>query len=88
MRFPFPLAGRRVEGLNANTSVALTEEGKRMAETQTSSGATFAIVSSLDERSPQMVREVAADTQIDMPELKKRMEILIKGGLVRTTSGD
>lgn len=68
------------------SSVGLTEQGKRVAEKYSSQGVTFVILSALSEQSPQTVKQLADSTQIEISELKKRLEHLAKSGLVRFSS--
>lgn len=78
----FGLGKPKVSG---SMTVGLTESGKKTAERSASRGPTFAILATLDERSPQSISELQSATQIDMVELKKRLELMAKGGLVRFT---
>lgn len=72
----------------ASTMIGVTDTGKRMPEKYSTSGKTFVILSSLVEKSPQTIADLAQETDIDIDELKKRVELLAKSGMVRIMAGE
>ena len=71
--------------LTSDMTVGLTDTGKKMALRDTSKGRSYAIVASLNERSPQSLGELSEETQIDISEVKARIKVLARQGYVRFT---
>ena len=69
--------------LSAQMTVSLTDLGKKTAEQFLAKGTTFAILSVLNDHSPQSIKEISEGTQIEMNELKERIKILARQGYVR-----
>lgn len=87
MPFNFFGLGKKPE-VKASTMVAMTDVGKNMAEKHMSSGATFVILSKLNEKSPQMVAEIAQASDMDINEVKERIKELSKSGVIRIMGGE
>lgn len=73
--------------VTANTGVAITENGKRIAQQYTTRGPNFAILAELDEKSPQTISELTQRLNMDTNEIKKRVDILENQRLVQYTGG-
>ena len=58
---------RRDDGV---IQVAITPEGKTEAESYTGSGPVFAVLSSLNEHSPQTIRGICRETNIEATKVK------------------
>ena len=69
--------------LTSQMTVGITEVGKNTAQQVLARGPTFAILSTLNEHSPQTIKEISEETQIDITELKERIKILARQGYVR-----
>jgi len=80
------LFSHRRANISKDTSVGITEEGKRIAERVMSRGRMFAILSLLNDHSPRSVSDISNGTQIDVNEVKRRIITLAKQGYVRLTS--
>jgi DNA-binding MarR family transcriptional regulator len=75
--------------IKAHTQVLITEIGKKKAEKFESSGKEFAILAYLNEKSPSTITEIAEETDIDIDELKARIELMSKAnGTVRLMAVD
>jgi polyhydroxyalkanoate synthesis regulator phasin len=66
--------------INTSMMVALTPEGKRLVESV--KGQDYTILSTLEERSPRIIRDLAQETEMNNSELQKRLEILSRNRLV------
>lgn len=67
------------------TAVGLTDTGKREAERFASKGVTFAILSALNEQSPQTIKNLSEETQVPISEIMARVKMLASQGYVRLT---
>lgn len=74
--------------ISSFTSVSITDAGKKTAERELAQGATYAILSVLDDHSPRTVGSIAHETQIDINEVKERVKMLARQGYVRLTSAE
>lgn len=84
MRFIDTLVGRKSK-VTGEMTVGITETGKSEAQKFSSRGANFAILSALDEKSPQSVRDISLETGIDVSDVKARVARLARQGYVRFT---
>lgn len=86
MPFPFGMGSKPRLQISVHTTVGLTETGKRLAEQYEPKGATFVIVSTLQERQPQSVGEIAREANMDVDEVKERIKLLARQGYIRVMS--
>lgn len=73
--------------VKAETTVGLTELGKREAERWASQGKRFLMLSKLNER-PMTVSELSDESGCDVREAEVIVDKLIRSGYVRTLGGD
>lgn len=66
--------------INSSMMVALTPEGKKMVESV--QGRDYNILSTLEERSPRVIKELSQDAEVENNELVKRLEVLVRNRLV------
>lgn len=74
--------------VKASTVVGITESGKREAERYISKGDDFAVLASLDEKSPQSMSQLAEDTHLSFSDVVQRVKRLSKQGYVRLVGMD
>ena len=84
----FGLFGQKTSKITRQTLVGLTEAGKRTAEKELARGPTFAILSTLEEIPHCSIGKLAEETQIDIDEVKERVRLLAKQGLVRVQGSE
>ncbi len=73
-------------GVNATTMVDLTDKGKQLVYNIDSGGINHRILSELDNEAPQTVGRLCKSIRISPDEMKQRIKILSREGLVRITS--
>lgn len=73
--------------ISANTTVGITEQGKREAERYSSSGDAFEVLALLDERSPQSIKGLAHEAGMSVGDVINRLKVLSKQGYVRFIQG-
>lgn len=73
--------------VSADTTIGLTELGKREAEKWASQGRRFLMLSKLNER-PMTVSELSDECGCDVREVEVVVDKLIRSGYVRTIGGN
>lgn len=84
MGFLDAITGRKAV-VKGDMTVGITETGKSEAQKFSSRGANFAILSALDEKSPQTVRDLSLETGMAIADVRPRVEKLARQGYVRFT---
>lgn len=74
MRFPFFGGGH--PKITGETLVGITEQGKKEVERYSSRGREFDLLSPLDDRSPQPVSSLMAETGMSFKEVEKNIKVL------------
>ena len=82
---PWWSIGSEEKRVKANSTVGITESGKREASRFSSRGDSFTILSVLEDKSPQTVSQVASEAQLPEGEVMQRLKIMQKQGYVRFT---
>ena len=77
--FRLPVVKREV----ASIQVAITDEGRREAESYTGSGAKFAVISTLNEHSPLTIQAICRETGIDVVKVRAVLNELKEKNHVR-----
>lgn len=72
--------------IKATSTVGITDLGKRQAQRYTSSGSEFALLASLEDKSPQSVGQIASDCDMTTSEALQRLKVLARQGYVRFTN--
>lgn len=73
--------------ISSRTAVILTEAGKKEAENIQYAGRNFAILAVLqDHHVARTIGDIARETDIDVAEVKERVRVLARQGLVRLMS--
>ena len=73
--------------VSSRTAVVLTEAGKKQADNEMYAGRNYAILASLrDHHMSKTVADIANETDIDVSEVKERVKVLARRGLVRLMS--
>ena len=71
--------------VKTSSTVGITDLGKRQAQRYSSSGSDFAILASLEDKSPQTVSQLAEDCDMPTSEALQRLKTLNRQGYVRFT---
>ena len=78
--------GKPQHKIGSQTTIGLTESGKKLVEQYESRGPTFALLAVLRERQPRSIGDIARESDMEIGDAKKRIKILVQQGYVRVMS--